>query len=84
MGWIKQGRDAFVADIAEAKAAGATRAQLDKYVQAIIDAGNEWMVKRTTQNVDALSGFADSRQAQFKTYTDALPDPVLGDIDPNL
>lgn len=82
MGIIKTARDDFDADVAAFKLSTPTRAQLRKYVAALVDAGNEWLSKRDAQDAAAPAGFAESRQAQFKSYVDALPDVSLDPIDP--
>lgn len=83
MGIIKTARDDFAADVAAFKAASTpTRAQLRKYVAALVDAGNEWLAKRDAQDVAAPSAFASSKQAQFNTFVDELPDVALDAVDP--
>lgn len=60
------------------------RAQRRKYVAALVDAGNEWLAKFDAQDNAAPSDFAATKAAQFKTFTDALPEPALAPVDPAL
>jgi hypothetical protein len=84
MGIIKQAHDQFDADRAAFKLANApTRAQLRKYVAAMVDAGNEWLNKFDAQDASAPTDFAATKASQFATFTAALPDPVLNPVDPN-
>lgn len=82
MGIIKQARDQFAADVATFKGTAPTRAQLRKYVAAIKDAADEWLAKRDAQDNAAPSDFAASKQSQFDTFLDGLPDPDLTPVDP--
>ena len=85
MGIVKQARDQFQADVAAFKTgASPTRDQLRKYVAAMVTAGQEWLNKRDLADNAAPADFAASRSAQFKTFTDALPDPTLDPVDPSL
>ena len=82
MGIIKQARDQFAADVAAFKASNPTRAQMRKYVAALVDAGNEWLAKRDAQDAAAPADFAASKQGQFNAFVDALPDVNLAAVDP--
>ncbi len=84
MGIIKQARDQFAANVATFKGTAPSRTQMRKYVAAMKDAADEWLAKCDAQDNAAPNDFAASKQSQFNTFLDALPDPVLGDIDPNL
>jgi hypothetical protein len=78
MGIIKQASDDFDADLVAFKASATpTRAQLRKYVAALVTRGQEWLAKRDAQDASAASDFAASKAAQFSNFTDALPDPTL-------
>lgn len=82
MGIIKTARDDFQADVAAFKATGPNRAQLRKYVAALVTAGQEWLAKFDAQDNAAASDFAASKRAQFNTYVDALPEPTLPAVNP--
>lgn len=85
MGIIKTARDDFAADVAAFKmAATPTRAQLRKYVASLVTAGQEWLAKRDADDNGAAQAFADSKPGQFSTFVDALPDPTLDPVDPQL
>lgn len=81
MGIIATARTAFRASLATFKLTTPNRAQLRRFVAATVDAGNEWLAKRDAQENSAPVDFAASRTAQFKTFTDALPEVAL-DADP--
>lgn len=83
MGIIKQAHDDHAANRAAFKAANTpTRAQMRKYVAAMADAGQEWLAKFDAQDAAAASDFAATKTAQFKTFTDALPEPAMAPVDP--
>lgn len=85
MGIINTARTDVNAARAAFKAATTpTRAQLRKYAAASVDAWNEWLSKFDAQDSAAPVDFATSKAAQFKTFTDALPEPVLNPVDPTL
>ncbi|HEY1086484.1 MAG TPA: hypothetical protein VGE37_02275 [Archangium sp.] len=86
MGIIKQGRDAVQTEWQAWQAANPTanRDQKRKFLAAMSNAVNELLAKRDAQDNSAPGDFAASRQAQFKTFTDALPEPTLDPIDPSL
>lgn len=85
MGIIKTARDDFSAALAAFRAATSpNRTQRRKYVAAIVDAGNEWLAKQDRQDADAPAGFAATRQGQFNTYVDGLPDVTLDAVDPQM
>jgi len=84
MGITKTARDDFSADLAAFKATTTpNREQLRKYVSALTNAGLEWLSKRDAQDTTALSDFAASKQGQWNSFTDALPDIELAPVDPN-
>ena len=77
------GRDQFKnVDLPALKAGTANRAQLRRQVAGLVTAGQEWLAKLDAAENAAPADFAASRSAQFKTFTDALPDPALGATDP--
>jgi hypothetical protein len=83
MGIIRTARDDVAASIAAFKTATTpNRAQLRRYVAAIVDAGNEWLRKRDAQDGAAPADFAASRQAQFNAFVAEIPDPILDPVDP--
>jgi hypothetical protein len=84
MGINATARSDFLADLAAFKAAnpGATRAQVRRYVASLHDASGEWLSKRDAQDSAAFADFAASRQALFKAFTDALPEPSIDPVDP--
>lgn len=85
MGIIKTASDDFDADVAAFKlSATPTRAQLRKYVAALVTRGQTWLSKRDADDNGAAQAFADSKPAQFSTFVDALPDPTLDPVDPQL
>lgn len=78
MGISKQARDDFSADVTAFKQTNTpTRAQVRKYVAALVDAGNEWLSKFDRQEAEAAQAVADSKPSQFSSFRDALPDVAL-------
>lgn len=84
MGIRKDARNAFKAALATWRTANpaANRAQVRRYVAYITDAGHEWLAKRDAQDNAAPQAFADSKQGQFNSFLDALPDVELDPVDP--
>jgi len=81
MGIITTARTAFRSALATFKATTPTRAQLRRFVAAIVDAGNEWLAKHDAQESAAPVDFAASRTAQFNTFVAALPEVTIDDKD---
>lgn len=78
MGILKQAADDFDAVFAAFKAATTpNRTQKRKYVAALVTRGQEWLAKHDAQEAAAPVDFAASKQAQFATFVDALPEPTL-------
>ena len=78
MGIIKQAADDFDAALTAFKAATTpNRAQRRKYVAALGTRGQEWLARFDAQDNAAPGDFAASKQAQYRTFVDALPEPVL-------
>lgn len=74
MGITKRARTAAMAALdADTATNSLTKKQQRKYVAAMVDAGNEWLAKFDAQDSVAPAGFAASKQAQYDTYTAALP-----------
>lgn len=83
MGIIKTARDDFSAALAAFRAATSpNRNQRRKYVAALVDAGNEWLAKHDAQEGAAPAAFAATRQGQYNTFVDGLPDIALDAVDP--
>jgi hypothetical protein len=77
------GRQQFLTvDLPALKAGTANRAALRRQVAGLVTAGQEWLAKFDAADSAAASDFAATKAAQFKTFTDALPDPVLAVVDP--
>ena len=53
-----------------------------RQVAGLVTAGQEWLAKFDAADNAAASDFAASKPAQFTTFVDALPDPVLAAGDP--
>lgn len=81
MGITATARTAFKAALSAFRATSPNRAQLRRFVAAVVDAGNEWLSKHDAQESNAAPGFATSRAAQFATYVAALPEVELDDRD---
>lgn len=81
MGITATARTAFRAALTTFKATSPNRAQLRRFVAAVVDAGQEWLAKTDKQEVDALAGFASSRGGQFNTYLGTLPYVTIEDRD---
>jgi len=81
MGIIATARQAFRSALATFKATSPNRAQLRRFVAAIVDAGNEWLSKHDAQEVAAPVDFAASRNAQFTTFVAGLPEVTIDDKD---
>lgn len=81
MGIIATARSAFKAALATFKATSPNRAQLRRFVAAIVDAGNEWLSKHDAQESAAPQAFADTRTAQFNTFVATLPEVTIEDRD---
>lgn len=78
MGILKQAADDFDADLAAFKLANTpTRAQKRKYIAALVTRGQELLAKLDAQDASAAADFAATKQAQFNTFVDALPEPTL-------
>ena len=81
MGITGTARTAFKAALTTFKTTAPNRAQLRRFVGALVDAGNEWLSKHDKQETEAAAGFAASRQAQFSTYLGTLPEVTLDERD---
>lgn len=79
MGIIRQAADAFDQSLTNFKdlTPGSTRAQRRKYVAALVTRGQEWLARFDAQENAAPADFAASKKAQFNTFVNALPEPVL-------
>ena len=85
MGIIATARNDAAAAFAAFRAATTpNRAQRRKYVAALVTWGQEWLAKFDADDNGAAQAFADSKPGQFKTFVDALPDPALDPVDPQL
>lgn len=66
----QQGRAAL-----DAIKAGTTRAQRRAEVADAAQLLTDWLAKFDSQDNTAAAAFAATKTAQYKTFTDALPDP---------
>ena len=82
MGIRNDARNAFKAELSAFRATSPNRTQLRRFVAALTDAGQEWLSKRDAQDNAAPQAFADSKQGQFNSFLDALPDVELDSVDP--
>jgi len=53
------------------------RADMRDEIGAAVNLLNEWLSKHDVQMSQAAPDFAATKAAQFKAFTDALPDPVV-------
>lgn len=77
------GRDQFIVALSNIKAGTGNRTQLRRQVARLHDASNEWLSRFDAQENAAPAAFAQSRQAQFNTFTAALPDITVDAADPD-
>ena len=77
MGIIKTASDDFDAALTAFRSTNPTRAQRRKYVAALVTRGQEWLARFDAQDNAAPGDFAASKQAQFRAFADALPEPQL-------
>ena len=61
-------------DLIAAVKAVTTREQMRDQVGDAVNVLQEWLAKRDAQDVALPAEFAATKAAQFKTFTDALPD----------
>lgn len=61
---------------------GAGRSQRRRYAALVAERIGEWLRQVDMQDNNTAADFALSKAAQFKAFTDALPDPVLTPVDP--
>lgn len=63
--------------IAALKAGTTGRAEMRAEVAAASDILHQWLNNHDVQMNQAASDFAATKAGQFKTFTDALPDPTV-------
>lgn len=63
--------------IAALKAGTSGRAEMRAEMAAASDILHQWLNNYDVQMNQAASDFADTKKAQFKTFTDTLPDPAV-------
>ena len=77
------GRDQFRDVVLPALRAGtANRRQLRRAVASLVTAGQEWLARFDAQENSAERDFAASRPGQFNTFTEALPEVTVSEVDP--
>jgi hypothetical protein len=76
------GRQQFIAALDAIKLAVSGRNARRRQVAALVTAGQEWLAKFDAQDNAAPADFAASRQSQFNTFVDALPDITIDAADP--